>query len=327
MNRSTVNWTVQKLYSQVQTGKATSENEIQRGVVWGISQKSLFIHSLILNYPIPTLYAEKIGRNQFSIIDGKQRTTTICDFIDGKFALKDIPIIVDDEDMETDLNGMRYADLPEDFKNALDGYSLTITLLENAEREEIEDIFYRLNNGTPLRANDKSFAKAKSKAAIQQLANHRIFYETMTSNARAKLTQRTIVVQSLIMLSDDEHCLDAKAIGPYMRDQEISDADVERLSAIYDKFLELRDELTEESKDNHFVVKKMLSRGNIPTLSPFIESHGDDEKILPFLKYFFSGNKGNCINDEYTLASRQGSGHTKNVEIRERVLNDEWNKF
>ncbi len=326
MNRSTVNWTAKKLYGQFSTNKATSENEIQRGVVWNIQQKSLFIHSLIMDYPVPPFYAIKSGRNSFDFIDGKQRSTAIIDFIDGKFALKDIPVIEDD-DGETDITGQRYADLPEDFREALDGYSFSIVLLEGATQSEIEDIFYRLNNGTTLKANDRNYAKAISKSEISELCNHKLFLTALTKNALSKMTQRTIVIQSLIMLFNEEPCLDAKEIGAFMRETTIEPEDVERLSSIYDKFLDIYETLSEDKKQNRYVMRKLLSRGNIPTLTPFILQHGDDEKIIPFFQYFFGGEKGACINNEYTLASSQGSGHATNVAKRVEILNNEFNRF
>jgi len=326
MIRTQTNWTAKKLYGQYTANKATFDNEVQRGIVWNVQQKSLLIHSLIMDYAVPPFYVVKAGRASFDFIDGKQRCFAIIDFMDGKYALKDVPSIIED-DFETDINGMRYSDLPEEIRDKIDEYNLNLIIFDDITQEEIEDIFYRLNNGTTLKANDRNYAKAISKNEISQLCDHKIFLVALTNNARAKLAQRTIVIQSLIMLFNDKPCLDSKEIGPFMRTTEIEPQDVERLSGIYDKFLTIYDALAENKKENRFVMRKLMSRGNIPTLTPFIEKHGDDEKIIPFLQYFFGGEKGSSISEEYNLASSQGAGHAVNVAKRIEILNNEFNRF
>ena len=44
-------------------------------------------------------------------------------------------------------NGMYYNDLPEELRDTLDSYSLTIYYFENITDDQIAEMFFRLNNG------------------------------------------------------------------------------------------------------------------------------------------------------------------------------------
>ncbi len=58
-------------------GKFVFDPDFQRRLVWDDKRKSQFIESLLLNIPIPSiLLADDKNRNQYIIIDGKQRLST-----------------------------------------------------------------------------------------------------------------------------------------------------------------------------------------------------------------------------------------------------------
>lgn len=67
---------------------------LQRELVWGDYQKSEFVKYLLKGNIIPNLsivVQRKDGKRISQIIDGKQRLTSVMDFVENKF-----PIIVDD---------------------------------------------------------------------------------------------------------------------------------------------------------------------------------------------------------------------------------------
>ena len=60
----------------------------QRRFLWDLSEKSLFIESLIFGLPVPTLFlAQDLETKNLNVIDGYQRLVSIRDFLDGKFPL------------------------------------------------------------------------------------------------------------------------------------------------------------------------------------------------------------------------------------------------
>lgn len=93
MIKTTLNWTVKNLKSMYD-GKNTlqMDHAIQRqSGQWDGDRlkKSLLIHSILANYPVPPIYCLKEAVNEkdysYSILDGKQRLTTTFDYIDGRY--------------------------------------------------------------------------------------------------------------------------------------------------------------------------------------------------------------------------------------------------
>lgn len=70
--------------------------EYQRGVVWGAKQKKKLIDSVFRGYPLPLIYLHHIKktvagmqREDFEIIDGQQRITSLHEYVEGSFSLFD----------------------------------------------------------------------------------------------------------------------------------------------------------------------------------------------------------------------------------------------
>ena len=63
----------------------------QREAVWTLSQKQLFIDSLLIDIDIPKLYFREkpSGQYEFEVVDGQQRLRAIFDFFEDRFSLAD----------------------------------------------------------------------------------------------------------------------------------------------------------------------------------------------------------------------------------------------
>ncbi len=106
MIKTTLNWTVKNL-KNMYDGKNTLQMDhvIQRqSGQWDGDKlkKSLLIHSILANYPVPPIYCLKEPLDEknfsYSILDGKQRLSTAFDYIDGRYPLdEETPSVVIDE--------------------------------------------------------------------------------------------------------------------------------------------------------------------------------------------------------------------------------------
>jgi len=130
-----------------------ANTEYQRGGgLWPPAAKSYFIDTILKEYPFPKLYFhEKIDirtrRPHREIVDGQQRISTIVDFFDGKFSLGR---------NAGDLEGMRFDDLEGEMRDAFVSYAVTVDVIRNAERNEILQMFRRMNAYTlPLNEAEK----------------------------------------------------------------------------------------------------------------------------------------------------------------------------
>lgn len=114
----------------------------QRRERWSISKQSALIESFILNVPVPPIYLSEDEYGIYSVIDGKQRITSITNFLTNRFKLKDLQKF-------PELNGLYFSDLPRTIVNALvvRPYIRVVTLLRQSDPNLKFEVFLRLNTG------------------------------------------------------------------------------------------------------------------------------------------------------------------------------------
>ena len=64
--------------------------DFQRNLVWNSFQKSRLIESILLRIPLPMFYFAEDFDGKLSVVDGLQRISTIKEFMDNKFPLRDL---------------------------------------------------------------------------------------------------------------------------------------------------------------------------------------------------------------------------------------------
>ena len=157
--------------------------DYQRPPVWTRSQKQLLVDTILRNYDIPKLYWRRTGKrpDTYDVIDGQQRLRAIWDFFEGRYAL---PRNTDPID-EYPVAGVKYQDLPDELRIRLDTYPLDVVLVEDADEDEVREMFLRLQNGTSLRAQEKRNAfPGQMRDFIRNLASHPFFASVGFSNSR-----------------------------------------------------------------------------------------------------------------------------------------------
>lgn len=194
------NWTVnniRKMYENKQVLSFSHPIQRQSGQ-WTIMQKSLLIHSMLANYPIPNVYVLREDSRQidekgkpvfiFSVIDGKQRLTNVLSFLRGEYALSDnIPDVIIEEE-NYGIAGKYFADLDEPVKYELQRYKFEIYSFEECSNDEVEEIFFRLNNSTPL--TKAQVAKAKVGTDIAVFINRLLDSKFMSESCNFSKAQR-----------------------------------------------------------------------------------------------------------------------------------------
>ena len=90
LKKANISWNARQLTKMIGKGSIVFDAAIQRNLVWDDERKSLLIHSMLSGYPIPPMYATKDDRS-YSMLDGKQRSNAIADYLSGKFTLTGIP--------------------------------------------------------------------------------------------------------------------------------------------------------------------------------------------------------------------------------------------
>lgn len=126
---------------QLEKGRIQIQPDFQRNLVWTNSQKSKFIESILLNFPLPPIYLNETKDSNYLVIDGLQRSTALYEFYRGNFALTGIEAI-------PKYNGTNFIGLPEILQSKFENKKLTVFVLKpSTPMVVIYDLFNRINTG------------------------------------------------------------------------------------------------------------------------------------------------------------------------------------
>lgn len=188
---------------------------------WNVLQKSLLVHSILADFPIPPLYLIKYKEEDNSVmyqaLDGKQRCTSLFEFIAGHYKLHSSTpeVIIDGKTIE--LADKEYKDLSDDVKDLILGYRFNIDLLEDVTDEEIEEAFARLNNSSPLTLIQKSRTEMGSELAqwTREMTCSPFFQNSvpMTLAQARRESELEILLQSMLLLDARHHNYEYKGIS------------------------------------------------------------------------------------------------------------------
>lgn len=141
LNTMSYDYSVQYLYDLIKKGKIVLEVPFQRKQIWKTDQASSLLESIIMNVPIPPLYFAEEENGNWLVLDGLQRLSCIKNYYDNEFALSKLEVL-------TELNKVKYKDLPPKAKSLLNDGMLRVNVIKKDSHRDIKyDIFMRLNRG------------------------------------------------------------------------------------------------------------------------------------------------------------------------------------
>jgi len=120
--------------------------DCQRNWAWsnknGKAKMELFIDSVIMGYPIPSFILNKLNSRYHDLYDGRHRMETISRYANNEFPWK----------------GKYFKDLSKEEENRFLRREIPVTLVRNATRDQLAEIFIRLNQGVALKDYDYLWA-------------------------------------------------------------------------------------------------------------------------------------------------------------------------
>ena len=135
--------TVYEVVRRINKGFYVMNPDFQRDVVWDGAQQSKLIESVIMRIPLPVFYLAEDERGRMVVVDGLQRLSTFCGFLNDDIVLR-LP-------HRQELEGKTFSKLSPKLQNRVEDCNLIFYIIDSQVAESARlDIFERVNSGVPL---------------------------------------------------------------------------------------------------------------------------------------------------------------------------------
>lgn len=179
---STEKKTIDLIVRRIRYGEIDLAPEFQRRArVWTSQRKSQLIESLLLKIPLPVFYVAADHRDEWAVVDGLQRLTTILDFVDGKYDLEGLEYLAA-------LKGKSFKTLDRAMQRRIEETELVINVIQPGTPDEVlMNIFKRINTGgLPLTAQEirNALHKGPVRAFLRRLVESEEFKSATDGSVR-----------------------------------------------------------------------------------------------------------------------------------------------
>jgi hypothetical protein len=172
-------FSLRQVYDMIKAGDIDLTPDFQRNLVWDNTRKSRLIESILLRIPLPMFYFAQDDEGRISVVDGLQRLSTIREFMDNEFKLRNL------EYLDANCSGKLYRS--SDRTKSIDAKyfrwfnmtQITVHVIDPSSPFKLKyDIFKRINTGgQPLNSQEirNCLASAALRRLLRELAASEVF--------------------------------------------------------------------------------------------------------------------------------------------------------
>lgn len=313
-------WTVDRLSRMYKNNTISFELVIQRkDNIWDNKRKSTLIHSILVGYPIPAVFATQNEDRVYLFLDGKQRLTTIFSYLYDEFALVGVPPV---DGM--DVSGKKFSELSEVLQNRITQYSLDVNRVLEISQQEMEELFVRLNNGVPLRRIETTRAILGGRVLqfVQNIASMDFFAEkvNVSKGARQRYVDQELILQIISLVHNRDTGFSGAEIQAFVKEL---------------RNVEIRDELRAKMQNASFYLneafprkEKFLKKVHVPMLFKLVlDCQEQNVMVTPkefgvWAHHFFEN-----LPEAYSTASRAGSARKEKVQKRLAIMSEAFKAY
>lgn len=319
VNKHTVNW----LKKMSKRNALDFTISIQRKEVWDLEHKSNLIGAILLGVPIESLLFEEDNNEGFLVLDGKQRSTSILQFLNDEYAISNKCKIREINGQS--IVGLKFSELPEDFQEDILETELSVSTVRPLTDEDRELLFFMRNQAIALTNIELTRVLLGGSAMkdVEDLSSHNFISKTAVGSTshKNKCTDQQVVLECIQLDDGLEFGFDSKSIKEYAEIVNEKGISKEQKDNVLKVFNYLDKAIEEKSKH--------LKKVHIPMIysvaKKAIELEVEGRVFEYWMNEFFNYLKENPDN-EYNQAVANSSAKLTQVKKRIKFMNEHFDE-
>ena len=271
MDYSVKEITIRELVDLINNKRLELHPPYQRNFIWTAKDQRMLIDSIMKGYPLPTFFIYQSPSGEYEMVDGQQRATTICNYINGEFASS---------------NKRYYREIN---KALLLEYRLGATFLYNIDKNNNESLeeFYSLVNKRGVHLNPAEINKAQYHdtsflAMIDEIMEWREIkeLELFSKSTIARMNDRSLIEEVVAYLF--EGIQEKRDAVEHLFESTLDEG---KIDSIKDRFKEILDVIIKMDCIKRLNTTRFKQRNDFYTLCCFIDEHLDQSDDIFVYQY------------------------------------------
>lgn len=266
-NFQTVSW----FYDIYKRSLLNLDPPYQRRSVWNQNFKDFFIDTLLLNYPAPALFIyEEISQSgiaKYNVVDGKQRLSTIFDFVENKFPISESASI-------SELRGKYFDEIDNELKIKFWNYSFLVEYLPSRDESIINNIFDRINrNVARLTSQELRHAKysgvfISTVEEITDIINERFNYSIprIAQQSRKQMKDVELFAQILLMIEEGPKGYNSDELDIAFNNRDSEWIEMESVKSLFLSSIETLSQILNVDVDNSIKYSRLSNQADFYSL-------------------------------------------------------------
>lgn len=171
-------------------GEIIMDPDFQRGFVWTTKQKRELIESILMGIKLPSFYFAENPNGKKIVVDGKQRLSTLFEFVNNRFSLLNLNIMQEQKGFFKDLDG--------NSQSKIEDYQVEVNTIKSPTPVRVMlDIFDRINRGGTTLNNQEmrnALYRGKSTVLLKELADSELFKKATDNSISSKRMKDMYVI-------------------------------------------------------------------------------------------------------------------------------------